>query len=129
MRETQKKQAEKEKSQPKPVKALWHLKQFDNVESKVKQRLKEVSISNKILLQKRYQFIIQESQRSASRPGSVQSNYLRAHQRTTGPQLVRSQSAADLRRASVGSAVDLVRLKYCFVQGYRFEIDKRHFYL
>lgn len=45
MRENQHRQIEKARTQPTPVKALWHSKQYDNVQSKVKQKLEEV-ISN-----------------------------------------------------------------------------------
>jgi len=43
MRASQKRQTAKEQSQPKPVKALWQSKQYDHVQSKVKQKLEEVS--------------------------------------------------------------------------------------
>jgi hypothetical protein len=42
MRETQQRQEVKSKSKPVPVKALWQSKQYNNVQSKVKQKL-EVS--------------------------------------------------------------------------------------
>lgn len=42
MRESQKRQTTKSQSQPTPVKALWHSKEYDHVESKVKQKLAEV---------------------------------------------------------------------------------------
>jgi len=43
MRETQQRQEVKSKSKPVPVKALWQSKQYNNVQSKVKQKLEEVS--------------------------------------------------------------------------------------
>ncbi|CAF4988445.1 unnamed protein product, partial [Rotaria socialis] len=42
MRESRERQFSKEQNKPIPVKALWHSKQYDNVQSKVKQRLDEV---------------------------------------------------------------------------------------
>jgi hypothetical protein len=42
MRETRQRQATKGQSEPTPVKALWRTKQYDHVQSKVKQRLDEV---------------------------------------------------------------------------------------
>ncbi len=46
MRKSKQRQATKAQSQPKPVKALWHSKQYDNVQSKVKQKLEEVNYKN-----------------------------------------------------------------------------------
>jgi len=43
MRKTQQRQAAKAQSQPKPVKALWHSKNYDHVQSKVKKTLDEVN--------------------------------------------------------------------------------------
>ncbi len=43
MRETQQRQTVKAKSQPTPVKALWQSKQYDHIQSKVKQKLEAVS--------------------------------------------------------------------------------------
>jgi hypothetical protein len=42
-RETQKRQEVQAKSKPVPLKALWQSKQYANVQSKVKQKLDEVS--------------------------------------------------------------------------------------
>ena len=42
MRETRKREEAKSQSQPVPVKALWQSKQYNNVQSKVKQKLEEV---------------------------------------------------------------------------------------
>jgi hypothetical protein len=42
MRESRQRQAVKDQNQPIPVKALWRSKQYDHVQSKVKQRLDEV---------------------------------------------------------------------------------------
>ncbi len=42
MRESRQRQAVKDRKQPTPVKALWRSKQYDHVQSKVKQRLDEV---------------------------------------------------------------------------------------
>jgi hypothetical protein len=43
MRETQKRQEVKSQSaQPVPVKALWQSQQYNNIQSKVKQKLEEV---------------------------------------------------------------------------------------
>ncbi len=47
MRESQQRKTAKSKSQPVPVKALWHSKQYDDVQSKVKQKLEEVKIKKK----------------------------------------------------------------------------------
>ncbi|CAF3233068.1 unnamed protein product [Rotaria socialis] len=88
MQETQKRKSTEEDAKKTAMKPLWRSKEYDNVESKVKQKLKV------------------DSQRSASRPQSVQGNFLRAHGRT-GPENLRSQSACDVRRASVGSSVNL----------------------
>ncbi|CAF3638761.1 unnamed protein product [Rotaria sp. Silwood1] len=88
MRETQQRQASKEQFEQTPMKALQHSKQYDHIQSKVKQKLEE------------------DTQRSLSRPQSAQGNFLRAHG-NTGPQYLRSQSACNLRRASVNSSVDL----------------------
>jgi len=46
MRKSKQRQETKAQSQPKPVKALWHSKQYDNVQSKVKQKLEEVNYKN-----------------------------------------------------------------------------------
>ena len=42
MRESRQRQTIKEQKQATPVKALWRSKQYDHVQSKVKQRLEEV---------------------------------------------------------------------------------------
>lgn len=42
MRETRQRQRVKDENKPTPVKALWHSKQYDHVQSKVKQRIEEV---------------------------------------------------------------------------------------
>ena len=42
MRESRQRQAVKEQNQGTPAKALWKSKQYDNVQSKVKQKLDEV---------------------------------------------------------------------------------------
>ncbi|CAF2641420.1 unnamed protein product [Rotaria sp. Silwood2] len=88
MRETQQRQKTKEQPEQTPMKALWHSKQYDHVQSKVKQKLEE------------------DTQRSLSRPQSAQGNFLHAHG-NTGPQYLRSQSACNSRRASVGSSVNM----------------------
>ncbi|UJR26638.1 hypothetical protein I4U23_007956 [Adineta vaga] len=88
MRESRQRQAMKEQSQSRPVTALWKSKQYDNVQSKVKQQLD------------------QDTQRSLSRPQSARNNFLRAHE-NTGPQHLRCQSAAGSRRGSVASSIDL----------------------
>ncbi|CAF1967474.1 unnamed protein product [Rotaria magnacalcarata] len=90
MRESRERQFSKEHNKPIPVKALWHSKQYDHVQSRVKQRLDE------------------ETHRSSSRPQSARPNFLHAHA-NTGPEYVRSQSAAGSRRASMSSSVDLTR--------------------
>ncbi|CAF4458662.1 unnamed protein product, partial [Adineta steineri] len=41
-REARERQAAKERNQPTPVSGLWKSKQYDTVQSKVKQRLDEV---------------------------------------------------------------------------------------
>jgi hypothetical protein len=43
MRESRQRQAVKQQNQLTPVKALWHSKHYDNVQSKVKQRLDQVN--------------------------------------------------------------------------------------
>lgn len=42
MRESRERQAMKMHTQPVPAKALWRSRQYDHVQSKVKQRLEEV---------------------------------------------------------------------------------------
>jgi hypothetical protein len=42
MRESRQRQATKIQNQPTPAKALWRSKQYDHVQSRVKQRLDEV---------------------------------------------------------------------------------------
>ncbi|CAF1302589.1 unnamed protein product [Rotaria sp. Silwood1] len=88
MRESRQRQINKEQNKPIPVKALWHSKQYDHIQSKVKQRLDE------------------DTHRSLSRPQSVRSNFLHAHE-NTGPQFLRSQSVSSSRRGSIASSVDL----------------------
>ena len=43
MRENQKRETAKIESKPVPVKALWHSKQYDHVQSAVKQKLEDVN--------------------------------------------------------------------------------------
>ncbi|CAF1046950.1 unnamed protein product [Rotaria sordida] len=88
MRESRQRQITKEQNKPIPVKALWHSKQYDHVQSKVKQRLEE------------------ETHRSVSRPQSARGNFLHAHE-NTGPQYLRSQSVSSSRRGSIASSIDL----------------------
>lgn len=45
MKDSQKRQDKKAQTQPIPVKALWHSKQYDHVQSKVKQTLEEVILT------------------------------------------------------------------------------------
>ncbi|CAF0932528.1 unnamed protein product [Rotaria sordida] len=88
MRDTQQRQTNKEQSKQTPMKVLRQSKQYDHIQSKVKQKLEE------------------DTQRSLSRPQSAQGNFLRAHE-NTGPQHLRSQSACISRQGSVGSSVNL----------------------
>ncbi len=89
--ETQKRQEVQAKSKPVPVKALWQSKQYANVQSKVKQKLDEVS--HHYNFTRKNEMFYQNSQRSSARSQSVQGNFLRAHA-NTGPENFRSQSVA-----------------------------------
>lgn len=101
MREVRQRQAVKEQAQPIPVAALWRSKQYDHVQSKVKQRLDEVRPKEWHANERCISFV-QDTQRSNSRPQSAQGNYLRAHE-NTGPEFLRAQSAMGSRRSSVTS--------------------------
>ncbi|CAF0883757.1 unnamed protein product [Adineta steineri] len=91
-REARERQAAKERNQPTPVSGLWKSKQYDTVQSKVKQRLDE------------------DTHRSLSRPQSARGNFLHAHE-NTGPQYLRSQSISSSRRGSMSSSVDFNALQ------------------
>ncbi|CAF0873953.1 unnamed protein product [Adineta steineri] len=95
MRETQKRQLVKEQSAPKPVKALWQSKQYNYVQSKVKQKLEE----------------------DAQRSQSARSDFLRAHE-NTGPKFLRSQSVCESNQAQVDdkSQQDYVKINSRYVK-------------
>ncbi|CAF1048383.1 unnamed protein product [Adineta ricciae] len=91
MRETQKRHKEKEeKSKPIPAKELWQSKQYNHVQSKVKQRLQE------------------DDERPRSRPQSAQGRFLRAHE-NTGPKVLRSQSVNAVRPEQTNSSDNLAK--------------------